>query len=302
MYLFNHKQTRKAFTMIELIFVIVIMGVIGKFGVEFLAQAYKSYIFTSINTRLEAQSEVAVEFIAARLQERIKDSVIARKGATPASFELLSSATGTNYTILEWVGNDIDGFRADADTPNWSGIIDLDLSSKTILKSPQTNTGNEDTLIQAISGSSLGDAALYFIGSNGNKDSWGWAAAIADQNQSLHPIKAGANADEFISDVAGVDFTGVDLYEYYKLSWSAYSIVHDPSNATLTLYYDYQPWQGDAYGSATTKSALIMDNVSTFRFKAIGSTIKIQVCVKSDIIDGDNDTGGYSICKEKTIF
>ncbi len=44
-----------------------------------------------------------------------------------------------------------------------------------------------------------------------------------------------------------------------------------------------------------------MENVSTFRFKSVGSVIKIQVCVKSDIIDG-NAAGGYSLCKEKTIF
>jgi len=41
-------KTRAAFTMIELIFVIVVMGIIGKFGVEFLAQAYKSFIFSSV--------------------------------------------------------------------------------------------------------------------------------------------------------------------------------------------------------------------------------------------------------------
>ncbi len=299
MYFFKNK--RPAFTMLELIFVIVIMGIIGKFGVEFLAQAYKGYIYTNINTKLEAQSEVAVEFIAARLQERIKDSVIARKGASPTTFELLSSATGSDFTILEWVGTDIDGFRADADKPYWSGIIDLDASSKTVLKSPGTDTGKEDTLIQALSDSSFSDAAIYFVGSNSNKDSWGWSSAITDQNQSLHPIKAGANIDEFKSDIAGVDFSNVDLYEYYKLSWSAYAIVHNPTTGDLTLFYDYQPWQGETY-QANAKQRLIMEHVSSFRFRAIGSTVKVQVCVKSDIIDGTNDAGGYSICKEKTIF
>ena len=63
---------RNAFTMIELIFVIVIMGIIGKFGVEFLAQAYKSFIFSKINHELHSTSEQAVEIIAKRLENRIR--------------------------------------------------------------------------------------------------------------------------------------------------------------------------------------------------------------------------------------
>ncbi|MBN2782153.1 MAG: prepilin-type N-terminal cleavage/methylation domain-containing protein, partial [Campylobacterales bacterium] len=69
---------RLAFTMIELIFVIVVMGIVGKFGVEFLAQAYNNYVYASINNSLQAKSEMAVESIASRLQNRIKNSIIAR--------------------------------------------------------------------------------------------------------------------------------------------------------------------------------------------------------------------------------
>jgi len=39
-----------------------------------------------------------------------------------------------------------------------------------------------------------------------------------------------------------------------------------------------------------------MENVDTFRFKAIGSIVKIQVCIKTDLVED------YSLCKEKTIY
>ena len=68
---------RNAFTMIELIFVIVIMGILGKFGTEFLIQTYNNFIFTKVNNTLQSNSAQTIEFIASRLQHRIKDSVIA---------------------------------------------------------------------------------------------------------------------------------------------------------------------------------------------------------------------------------
>ncbi|MBD3825184.1 MAG: protein containing prepilin-type N- cleavage/methylation domain protein, partial [Epsilonproteobacteria bacterium] len=45
-------RSRAAFSMIELVFVIVALGIIGKFGVEFLAQAYNNYVYSSINNQL----------------------------------------------------------------------------------------------------------------------------------------------------------------------------------------------------------------------------------------------------------
>jgi len=109
---------RHAFTLLELIFVIVIMGILAKYGVELLSQAYKSFIFSSINNRLQSQTAAAVETIGSRLQYRIKDSVIARKSAT--DFEALAySPYEETATILEWVGTDIEGFRGN--TPNAGG-------------------------------------------------------------------------------------------------------------------------------------------------------------------------------------
>ena len=291
-------KTRKAFSMIELIFVIVVLGILSKFGVEFLAQAYNSFIYSSINNRLQAQSASAVEFISTRLQYRIKDSIIARK--TDGTFESLSVASGSDYRILEWVGSDIDGYRGDS-LPKWSGVVDLNLSSADTIVSPESNTTAINTLISVLSpfNNTISNAAIYFVGSNSNKDSYGWQGAITDQNQTMHPIKAGTNLNEFESDIAA-NFSNVALFEYYKLAWTAYAIVHtagspDATDGTLTLYYDYQPWEGDSYTDG--KKAIIMKHVSSFQFAAVGSLVKVQVCVKSMLTNEE-----YSICKEKTVY
>lgn len=300
---------RAAFTLLELIFVIVIMGILAKFGVELLSQAYQNFIFSSVNNRLQSQSEAAVETIASRLQYRIKDSVIAREADD--DFFGLAGYTADNAPILEWVATDIDGFRGSTSVlPHWSGIIDLDLSSSTTLVSPGTDTAALNTLIGVLSngGSGINNAAIYFIGSNSDiTTGYGWdtaVGAITTQNEAMHPIRSNGVANQFVptNGATGADnnFTGVDVYEYYQLAWTAYAVGITDYNATgndtgtLMLYYDYQPWEGESYANA--KNAVLMDNVSTFQFRAAGSIVKIQVCVKSDLIEE------YSLCKEKTVF
>ena len=305
-------QVSKAFTMIELIFAIVVMGILAKFGVEFLAQAYKSFIHTKINSTLQGQSATAVEFIASRLQYRIKDSVIARE--LNNSFSGLSGYSTGTAPILEWVGTDIEGFRGTT-MPLWSGVIDLDPTQSTniLLKSPETNTTAINNLITVLSAgtSDINDSALYFIDSqNDIQNGYGWdmstTNAFTDQNGTMHPIKSAANLDEFAprnaSNGTTNSFSNVYVSEYYKLAWTAYAIGIDDYNATnksgtLSLWYNYQPWKGEDYKTDGTK-VTIMENVDTFRFMAVGSLIKIQVCVNSDLLQN----GEYSICKEKTIY
>ncbi len=295
---------KSAFTLLELIFVIVIIGILSKFGVELLAQAYKSFIFSSINNALQSNSAAAVESIAARLQYRIKDSVIAKQPG--GAYQALASNTDLTAPILEWVGSDIDGFRGNtAVLPHWSGIIDIDLSSSTALTSPGTDTVELNTLIGKLSdgGSGINNAAIYFIGSDSDiQTGYGWGGAVTSQDVAMHPIRSGGG-NQFIptNGLTGADnnFNGVDVYEYYQLAWTAYAVGITDYNAgtntgTLTLWYDYQPWEGESYTNG--KSATIMENVSTFQFKAVGSVIKIQVCVNSDVVED------YSLCKEKTIF
>lgn len=289
---------RNAFSMIELIFVIVIMGVVAKFGTEFLAESYKSFIFSKVNNTLQSNSATAVEFVASRLQHRIKDSVIAKKDSS--DFKALSDADD-GYPIIEWVSSDMDGFRG-LGKPKWSGIIDLNHGDATeqLLISPQTDTTAVDELIEKLSygDSGINSAALYFIGSNSDINGYGWdGEPLTDQNDVMHPIKSGDNEYEFIPREGGStdtnSFSGVDIYEYYKLAWSANALVVDEEN-NLLLYYDYQPWDGEEYSDG--KSAVIVENVSTFRAMAIGSVMKIQICIKSDLIEE------YSLCKEKTVF
>ncbi|WP_304545454.1 type II secretion system protein [Sulfurimonas microaerophilic] len=298
---------KNAFTMLELIFVIVVMGILAKFGVELLAQIYNNFVHNSVNSSLQEKSQNAVELVGSRLQYRIKESIIARKSSDDTNFTSLSTANSDDYNILEWVATDIEGFRGST-KPLWSGIIDLDNSNATLLKTPETNTTAINDLIDALSNgnSSLANAAIYFPGSNTNVHTdYGWqrpTIKFTDQNHTMHPVKAGA-IDELVprnADTNAINsLSGIDIYENYQLAWTAYAVGIDDYNdstntGTLKLWYDYQPWEGEKYSDGT--EVKLMENVSTFRYRAIGSVVQIQVCTNSDLIED------YSICKEKTVF
>lgn len=297
----NYKKSHNAFSMIELVFVIVVIGILSKFGVEFIAEAYKNFIYSKINYQLQSNSTSAIEIISAKLQYRIKDSAIAKRDDD--TFDSISDSSGNDYTVLEWVGTDIDGFKGNSKVipnfPNWSGVIDIKSpqASQTRLHSPQTDTTEVNELISKLSdgNSGINDSAIYFIGSNSYVSGYAWdGVAMIDQSQVMHPINSVVGSPDLFAPAVG-DFSGIDIYEYYKLAWTAYAVKLE-SDDNLTLYYDYQPWMGEKYIDG--KSSLIMKDVSSFKFTSIGSMIKIQVCVKSDLISDNN----YSICKEKSIY
>ncbi len=276
---------RLAFTMIELVFVIVVMGILGKFGTEMLANVYQNFLHTSLQNRLEGQTEAVITQIAARLQYRIKDSVATTTGAG---------------TTLRWVGYDIEGWRGNwngsMNTPTWSGFIDLQPNNYLI--SPKSNTARMNTLINSLSygDTNLSDAALFFIGQEGDVNGSGWGAgAIPNQSFFAHPIK-GSGGQNFAPSVG--NFSGVDVFEYYQLAWTAYAVDFNQTSHELRLFYDYQPWNGDT--EADAKSSLLMEDVESFSFQTIGSLIKVQVCINDSNISSLSEE--YAVCKEKTIF
>lgn len=320
------KKLRRGFTLLELIIVIVILGIVAKFGVELLIRAYDYYIQSLAEHRYQTQSEVAVEQIANRLQYRLPGSEIVRQSNTAnfqtTGFTTLASTVddGSSITVLEWVGVDADGWRGDENSPlpTWSGFIDVEGTIanpvNTLLVTRGSDMTRVDNVIQSLSpsrasatwnGNGLG---LFFIqDSNFNvMNGFGWdgVAPIADQNRTVHPVNRNTADNNFTAAVG--NFQGQKIYEFYKLSWTAYALEHDttdPLHRVIRLYYDYRPWNGDTYrqrrDGSTPPSVVLMDNVDTFRYLSIGDAIKVQVCVRDVNLF---TTGAFSICKEKTVF
>ncbi len=274
---------RRGFTLIELVFVIVVIGIISKFGVELLYKSYEAYVVSNTFNRLTNESELAVKQIANRLSYRIKDTVIAR--TVPGGAVVPIGSIAGNENVLEWMGIDSDGWRSSS--PTWSGLIDLSpvsiggLATSTIngLSSPGTTTNDS--------------GAIFFIGAPVDlSTNFGYdGAAVTTQSEAIHPVNMGAVITSSNAD----DFDDIDVYEFYQFTKSAFAVSLEGSD--LYFYYGYKPWDGEGMASGT--KALLMENVKSFDFATIGDILIVQVCLTDNNAAG---LGEYSLCKEKVIF
>ena len=285
---------RKAFSMLELVFVIVILGIVSSIGAEIIADVYKSYILERATHRSSVKTELAATQLANRLLYAVPGTVIGRK--TDDSYRDISSLDSEDYRILEWIGYDNDSFSAKI-KPGWSGFVDLDDSNKTNLKTRGSDLNNTDLIIKNLTNGTtdIGDTAVFFPGQydaynvgyideNGNSDSSG-------------AIKVDSNSHD--DDLVVEDLTGKTISEFYKLSWTAYALVPtDNGDGTfdLSMYYNYQPWNGEKYTDGDSK--VLVRNVTVFKFIGTDTTVRFKLCQEEMITNDSNIT----ICKEKAVI
>lgn len=302
---------RTAFTMVELVMVIVVLGIVASIGADIISNLYTNYLYTRTTNRLQSQTEITLEQIAKRLQYRIKDSTIARKNSTTyISLPRVTAAQG-DYGILEWIGYSNESLRGEDLTPGWSGFIDLDSnntdSGAKTLFTPGSNLNIADTLIKALTFGNVGLAgaaktpALIFKGKSGfDIDEYGWNGVAGDYTIR---VSMGNNETFSINETTMPN----DIYEHYYLSHTAYAIVptaaiNHPTldDFNLTLHYNYQPWHNEKYDNANTSTAVLAQNVSLFRFRQDGDVVRLKLCLHDNNATGVGDF--IVACKERVIY
>ena len=289
---------KKAFTMLELVFVIVILGIVASIGAEIIAKLYENYLSTRSINRLQFQTDLVLNNIAKRLSNRVKDSTIGQINAS--NYIVLANADST-YPILSWIGKSYESSLGDENTTGWSGFIDLDSTDLNVtqLRTNGSHLSKARDTINALSYGSIDinttaspNAVLIFKGKEDfNVDKYGWNGNDANYTYNIQVV-----SDELLKIK---DRNITTAYEQYSLAWTAYALVPEGSSDdfNLTLKYNFQPWDGDNYNSADTNSSVLMEHVSSFKFMQYGETIRIKLCVRDDRTGGD-----YGFCKEKVVF
>jgi len=173
----NHTFTKPGFTLLEVIFVIVILGIVASIGSTIVAQLYDNYIIQRAVQRVSLKTELAADQIANRLADAIPSSIIARNPiAVNYNFQALkdipAGAGDRRPRPLEWIGYEHDSFAGRL-RPGWSGYCDIHATQNRITAMPANRTsvvtpGSRlaftDRIIRNLSGgaNSLADAALLF--------------------------------------------------------------------------------------------------------------------------------------------
>ena len=300
---------KRAFSLIEVIFVLVILGIVASISSQIIVQVYESYITQNAIYRTSLKTELAANQIVNRLTYAIQGTTIAKEPnktydenmttwAMLEDIDVMNNPNHKKFIMLEWIGYDNDSFSAGA-TPYWSGVANYEsASSTTKLETPGSKLSEASKIIKNLSNKvdlsgSLKDPAVLFM----NSDDYDvqCMGLINENNTScIFTVKRyGENKLEFTGSIPKI------VTERYKLTWSAYALV--PEQKTnglydLNLYYNYQPWNNETYKDG--KKKLLINNVSVFKFTENGGTIQLKLCATENIGADYN----ISTCKEKAII
>lgn len=276
----NMKRNRSAFSMLELVFVIAILGIVSSLGAEIIAKVYENYVVQRAQHRASVKTQLALNQISNRLRYAVPGTIVRRVGktGTAETFDQALGSSQDDYTVLQWVAYDGDSFEAitsDANRqPGWSGFCDLNASSSSSIVTP----GSNFTLTNAIQAN---------LGGDGNFNVYFPDDYAADGTPISHP---GTGAGDIITLSPAVNI----IKERYKLAWTSYALVVE-ANGDLRLYYDFSPTFAATIGGT---SSLLIKNVTNFKFKGGGGTTRIKLCVEENIGDAAN----IPSCKEKAVF
>lgn len=321
---------KRAFTLLELVVVIVVLGIIAMMSFNAIMNIYSNYFQTRTVNELETQTEIALEQISKRLEHRIKPSVIARK--TDGAFLALNDSGVTlaqDYEILEFIPyayeifNDVISLDANdhvieqgGKAGRYSGYADLAKSSPaTGLISPGSNftTGVVETIKDITCRNETRDATCVDFK---NKDG-GVIAIFSDVYYNVQSSFGYSNGTVPVSlDIAKVGvkstdgntleisgFDGKQISEQYHLAYTANAIVPeqsaDPKDTAngvfdLNLYYDYRPWMGEKYKQNGEKATLAK-NVTRFVFTEKNGVIVLKLCMRAK-------NSEITICKSKAVY
>ena len=273
----KYLKTRKAFSMLELIFVIIILGIVSSIGAEIIANVYEQYIIQRAQHRASVKTELVATQIANRLSYAIPDTVV-RRSALNGAFEDINVATAIDHNILQWVAADADSFNAISvagGAPGWSGFCDLDISpvTGTTVSTPGSNLNLAQNIINHLGGNIV-NASLYYVTGN-----------------ALRNIGINAVAGNTITTDAPLG----SMSEQYKLAWTSYAVEAN-ANGDLWLYYNFAPTRGVNIPNQTRE--LLLRNVTTFEFRGDGQTVRFKICIDEDI----GLATMVTICKEKAVF
>ena len=321
---------KRAFTLLELVVVIVVLGIIAMMSFNAIMNIYSNYFQTRTVNELETQTEIALEQISKRLEHRIKPSVIARK--TDGAFLALNDS-GVNlnaeYEILEFIPyayeifNDVISLDANdhvieqgGKAGRYSGYADLAKSSPaTGLISPGSNftTGVVETIKDLTCKDDIRNATCVDF----TKKDGGVVAIFSDVYYNVQSSFGYSNGTVPVSlDIAKVGvkstdgdtleisgFDGKQISEQYHLAYTANAIVPeqsaDPKDTAngvfdLNLYYDYRPWMGEKY-KPNGEKATLAKNVTRFVFTEKNGVIVLKLCMRAK-------NSEITICKSKAVY
>ena len=289
----------------------VILSIVSYIASGLIAKTYIGYNQTNSIHKANLKAEMAITQIANRLEYAINSTQVKRKSANDNKIESIDQAS-TEYTVLEWIGWDKDGFEANnnlsgmseavKNTSAWSGFCNIDASSKDYIITPGSDLEFEDDIINRLSNAkanlSNSTVALFFPG---NYDYRNIGYSNTPSSEGVAIVKSYNSAENKLILKSPIK----RVTEHYKLAWSAYAVVpvkYNKKEGTfeLVLRYNFRPWIGESYQdkSVVANEKKLATNVTVFKTYATQNRIHIKLCIKEKF----SINKSISVCRQKVVY
>jgi prepilin-type N-terminal cleavage/methylation domain-containing protein len=290
---------RAAFTMIELIMTIVIMGILAGGAYVSLAQLYTKSAKSKAISELSFDTTLISNQISALLSHRVPATVIGYDSNTSEFVSIYNIAK--QYNIVEWIGTDFERYKAGT----YSGFIDFEKSDKdkNMTFSPDTSDLNSSSLIFA---GSFDEGSVVY-GSDFN-DSFGWHE---NNSSKIFEINSTSTGNKL-----GLTTQPSKIYEKYYILKSAYAIAKYDNNISscasisnsnitatdksLLFFYDYYPWKGETFCD-DAKVTILSNEASGFEVDFVNGNLQFNLTLEREIRKKGKDLK-VQISKQKVVF
>lgn len=300
---------RRGFTFIELLFVIVVMGIVGGIALEAVRQYYEGIYRMQEYSKKVVEADHILEQLSKYFENAISSSIVNLDidTATQACYGTPNSGDNSDYTVA-FIGVDSDSMRGvSGNRPGWSE--ETLLGANNTITASDANYTMADDIITAL-GSTLANSALY--DSDGvdvnacrrfNWDGGGLAG--------YHKLDNAANPLTSTSIQLNNDNNATDGKRKYLLR-TGYAFRVD-NNGNFSMYSNFRPWAGTYYAAATPN--ILGRNVAHFYadynvtdFAANqdlndrGLVWRLKVCMRGlDANLTTSDTESQAICRERRV-
>jgi len=315
---------KKAFTLIEAIYVIVILSFVLIGGFQIISKLYERNYIVKTTTKFEFTTQTLLDQVSGVLYYRVPLSVIGYNQQTNDFKYIGEIEESEEYPILEWIGylNEAMVER------NLSGFVDLYESKKPIIKAIDFNSEFINTVLRNKFKSDENLTTLGGIIFAGSFDR-GEEGALIDYNNSFgwHGNKANLvfkiyeynqsdnDCNLTLKKSDGSEIENATIYEKFYLADSAYAIALKKdlnlskwncnisfdkfSDNDLLLFYNYRPWKGETFcgDEGEGNVTLLSSNIKSFIIKKVNSHLELKISMfksKGDI--------NITISKQKVTF
>ena len=329
-------MVKKTFTLIEIIFVIVILGLISVGSFKAIEMLYQRYYQVNTITKFSILSQTLLDEVSTILYYRIPLTAI---GYDPQSgdFKKLEDIDDEKYKIFEWISEAYDSkkhFGFDIKT-GYTGFIDLEASNRdtfTLVAKDFNITDINDTE-NNISNTHIDlnqTVAIIFAGnldlgveSDNYKDDYGWHGHEHNKTYLINRFKQVGNDANLTMEN---EIEGNRIYAKYYLANSAWGIArgvdidqnsncitalnlkNSEINNTLFLFYNYRPWKKETFCadpnttnvSTEGNVSILAKDITAFKVKAVDYHIELKVQFSKSMYKGSDKN--ITITKQKVTF